>query len=384
MRRKSRTFFLASRLFPPGLRSDVETLYAYFRTIDDLVDEPRGIDAGARLGDIRRQLLGSSPPDDLVGAVRAVARRHEVPLHLFLEVVDGATFDLSRPCFATFSDLERYADLVAGSVGAVLCHLFGSATPPALERARQLGVAMQLTNVIRDVPEDLHRGRLYIPAQELESFGCSISQLRSGLVNLNLVRLLQFQIARARAIYAEGLSGLPYLRRSARPGVLFAAAMYAAILERIEAADYDIFSRRPVVGRCEKLGLLPLALRAAWGPASVRSSLRLEDVMGISSACRTGKPGHGTISVTDQGLGGDLPEYAMIHHAGQRLELLDALKQVGSPGHLDVEDHVSSIGDVGRDLASANGHGGAGGFNTANSGRPAEGDHLHGNWKRRA
>src|SRR5215207_8189267 len=173
MRARARSFSLAARLLPPRARHATAVLYAFYRTLDDLVDEPPPAWTTDRVAvelDRWEVWLRSGLPTDgpspLCGEIGAVVRGYDVPLAPLLEMIDGQRADLFHQPPADFGALERYCQQVASSVGEAMCHVLGARAPEAIAAARALGVAMQLTNILRDVGEDLAAGRLYLPADE--------------------------------------------------------------------------------------------------------------------------------------------------------------------------------------------------------------------------
>jgi phytoene synthase len=158
---------------------------------------------------------------------------------------------------ADFAALRRYCFLVAGTVGLAMSHLLGARQPEALAAAAELGIAMQLTNILRDLGSDLRTGRCYLPADELATFGYSADQLAARALDGHrddaFRALMRFQIGRARQHYARGLAGVPLLPAEVRPAILIAGRLYRAILDAIEASDFDVFRRRATTSKRTKL-----------------------------------------------------------------------------------------------------------------------------------
>ena len=288
IRTKARTFAFAARFLGPEPRRATIVLYAFFRHVDDLVDERaseadvapihRALDAwdgwlatldrsgrnGPPLGHLspagRSEAAGD--PLDALGERRALATalaavliEYDIPSAYPRALLRGLRDDLESRPIQTFDDLERYAFRVAATVGLSMCHVLGATSPRALEAATALGIAMQLTNILRDVGEDLAIGRLYLPADELEQFGCSRQTLGARSVDRPFRDLLRFQIERTRRYYALGLAGVRELPPEARFPILLAARLYGRILDKIEDQGYDVFARRASVGRLEKIAL---------------------------------------------------------------------------------------------------------------------------------
>jgi 15-cis-phytoene synthase len=260
IRRRAKSFHLASLFLPKTKRRDVQVLYAYFRRIDDVADVPGVVGPSQVLDEIESQLVSDSGHDWLINRTRRIAAKYDIAIPIMLEIIEGARLDLDRPHFTTFDELYRYADLVAGSVGACLCHLLGDPHSDALVAARRLGIAMQLTNILRDVGEDLENNRCYLPAGDLARFGLCTQQLACRNVDEPFRELMRHQIERARGMYADGLSGLRYLDPSCRLSIAVAATLYAGILSKIESMEYDVFVQRAHLNPFERLLALPKAV----------------------------------------------------------------------------------------------------------------------------
>jgi 15-cis-phytoene synthase len=287
-RARARTFWFAARFLPSDRRNAVAGLYTFARAVDDLVDEPPPTllrdDVLAQLAAWRRWLEQPTlaPPDPTVAAsVTPALLQHGVPPTYLQMLVDGVASDLTRLEMRSWSDLRGYCVLVASSIGLAMCHLLGAGDDAlACEAAVELGIAMQLTNILRDVGADLRAGRVYLPTNDLAAHGYSPDRLnwlagrvaRSGAAALDeeFRDLMRTQITRARAHYARGMHGVARLRADCRPAILLAARLYQAILDEIEAADYDVFTRRAATStrfkaaeavRCAFLLRLPTRLK---------------------------------------------------------------------------------------------------------------------------
>jgi phytoene synthase len=268
VRRRARTFYLASLFLPPRSRQDVHDIYAYYRHVDDLVDEPPvgWTHASVRraLDELEIELNGTGPTNRSVGAARRIAERYDIPIQYLGMVLEGARIDLNLQVLETREDLRRYAVLMAGSVGIVMAHVLGARTAEALAAARSLGVAMQLTNILRDVGEDASRGRIYLPRTDLAAAGCSVDSIRAGVVTPAFRRVMRDISEEARSLYREGSAGIRYLDPSAQLAIALAATLYARILDKVERHDFDVFSRRAHVGALEKwLVVIPAYWRHA-------------------------------------------------------------------------------------------------------------------------
>ncbi len=277
-RSHSKTFHLATALLPHDARRAVRALYAFCRTSDDLVDM-----AGATLDEVERWRAAAARPwrvqrDPILLGWALIREQYGVDLKYQNELIDGIALDLRRRSYATWADLERYCYLVAATVGLLAMPILGLARGVRFEEAApyaiRLGVALQLTNILRDVGEDASRGRVYLPQGDLARFGLTADDILQGIYDERFVALMRFEIARARELYAAALPGIALLSPAGRPAVGAAALLYRAILDRIEAIGYRVHTRRAQVSGLRKLLMLPgvvwrvLALRppASYAP----------------------------------------------------------------------------------------------------------------------
>ncbi len=254
----SRSFYLATGLLPADKRQAIRALYAFCRVTDNLVDNPDA-DPKRSLADWRRRALSPEPPlDDPVAIAWAdTRRRYHIPQRYAEQLIEGVERDLTTKRYQTFSELAAYAYGVASTVGLMSMHIIGFSGQEALPYAIKLGVALQVTNILRDVAEDWQMGRLYLPAEELGAFGLDESDIAAGRVTRHWRAFMGFQVARNRQLYAEALPGVRMLQSDGRFAVAAAGELYRAILDDIEAHDYDVFHRRAHVSTLGKLGKLP-------------------------------------------------------------------------------------------------------------------------------
>jgi phytoene synthase len=255
----SRSFYLSSSLLPAEKKKAVRALYAFCRITDDIVDRPDG-DVQESLWRWRQQAFAPNPSrQNLVAVAWADTRTHfHVPIRYAEQLIDGVTRDLTQTRYQTFADLATYCYGVASTVGLMSMHITGFASQEALPYAIKLGLALQLTNILRDVAEDWQRGRVYLPQDELAAFGITESHLAAGVVTERWRQFMSFQIERNQRLYAEAWPGIELLHQDGRFAIAAAAEFYRAILNDIEAHDYDIFSRRAFVGKWGKLRRLPM------------------------------------------------------------------------------------------------------------------------------
>lgn len=254
----SRTFFLASALLPPDKRQAVRALYGFCRVTDDLVDKVDG-DTRLDLDAWRRRALSDSPPtDDPIAIAWADTRaRYRIPDAYALQLIEGVSRDLDVVRYENFDALAAYCYGVASTVGLMAMHIIGFSGPGAIPYAVKLGVALQLTNILRDVAEDWRMGRLYLPRDELVTFGLGEDDIAQGRCDARWQTYLRFQLQRNRRIYREAIPGIALLHPDGRLAILAAAELYRAILDDIEAHDGDVYTRRAHLTGREKLARLP-------------------------------------------------------------------------------------------------------------------------------
>lgn len=265
----ARSFYFASRFLPDEKRRAIFALYDYCRHADNLVDcrgdrAPHLVraDLHALAEAVHRMHAGEPPGDPRWLALRDTLNRYPVPLAPLLELLDGVAMDLEAVEFPDFDTLERYCRLVAGGVGLMLGPILGADRDGFSASGVRLGVAMQLTNVLRDVGEDLEAGRIYLPAAELARFGLTGRDLERRQVTPAFRALMRFQIARARRYFeAGGRVVRLFPPDGSRLTVRLLQQTYAGILDAIERLDYDVFRARAYVSAPRKLIILG---RAIW------------------------------------------------------------------------------------------------------------------------
>jgi phytoene synthase len=265
-----RTFYLATLLLPPAKRPAVHALYGFARYADEIVDR---IDASLTLSERTRELekwaarfLSGAADDPILPAVHDTIVRYGIPLQHFQDFIASMRMDLHVAEYATWEDLQQYVHGSAAVIGLEMLPVLGTVpgmASVAVPYARDLGVAFQLTNFIRDVGEDSQRGRVYLPKDELALFGVTRDDFASGVVDAHVRRLLAFQIARARELFRSATPGIRLLDPTARDCIRTAATVYGGILDEVEAADYQVLDRRVSVGLRRRAAVaLPALFRA--------------------------------------------------------------------------------------------------------------------------
>ena len=273
-RREAKNFYYAFLTLPEAQRRAIYVAYTFCRYCDDSVDAQNSVEEKLdRLAALRRQLDAcyDGRMDEMVFVgLSDVARKYDIPREYFHEVLSGVESDLVKTRYQDFDELRRYCYQVASAVGLICIHIFGFSHPRAKDHAVDLGLAMQLTNIARDVREDLELGRIYLPQDDLARFGYSEEELRAGAVNPAFTGLMRFQTQRARSYFHSGFQLLPYLspRCRACPAVL--GRLYSKVLDRIEARGYDVLNHRVSLSRAEKLRVTALtwltSMLPPWRP----------------------------------------------------------------------------------------------------------------------
>ena len=281
VRSHARTFWLASNFLPPDKRRAVFALYAFCRVADDMVDlgaRDAWTDTARLLSDYRTELdaaLAGRPSGPVFREVALAAERYRVPASVLVELLDGIARDCAPTRYESWRELSRYCEGVASSVGEMCTYVFGvagdgAARSRALVYARILGVAMQLTNILRDVGEDARNGRCYLPTEDLARFGLTREDVLAGSIGATREwrSLMQFEIGRARALYALGMPGIGLLSPDSRRCATACAVGYAGILGAIERLQFDTFNTRARVSGLARAGVLLSAWRTPLGGAS--------------------------------------------------------------------------------------------------------------------
>ncbi len=255
-RQHSKSFFLATRLLPAPKRLALEALYAFCRTSDDLVDT--NANGGAALAQWVAQINHPAPlsSQPVLVAWTDTCQRYRLPCDLANELLAGVAMDLSVPRYETFAELWVYCYRVASVVGLLSMRIIGHERA-AEAYAIRLGIALQLTNILRDIGEDAGRGRIYLPLEDLRRFGLSETDILNGVCDDRFRALMQYQIDRAEQLYIASWPGVLLLDRDGQLAVATAALLYRGILQKIIANDFDVFTRRAHLTMTEKLIMLP-------------------------------------------------------------------------------------------------------------------------------
>jgi 15-cis-phytoene synthase len=269
-RTEARNFHYGIRLLPRDKRLALCAVYALARRVDDIGDgDLPEADKRDALGQLRKDIAAlTDSPDPVLLAVNDAAGRLPIPLGAFDELIDGVEMDLDGRRFATFEDLAVYCRCVAGSIGRLCVGVFGAKEPLSAQLyADELGIALQQTNILRDIREDLMIGRVYLPAEDLERFSVELALDEQGALvdDGGLSALIRFSADRARTWYADGLRLIPLLDRRSSASALAMSGIYRELLERIAADPSLVRDRRLSLSGWTKAGV---AVRALAGRAT--------------------------------------------------------------------------------------------------------------------
>jgi len=252
MARKT-SFYYSFLVLPADQRRAIVAVWDFCRAVDDAVDEEGAVGEGMPTGraavpfwraEIARCYDGAEPATAQGRRLQPFIRQFDLPRQAFEDVVDGVAMDLDRSRYATFDELFEYCRRVASAVGMICIRVFGCRDPRATDYALNLGVALQLTNILRDIKDDLARGRVYLPLEDLAACGCTVDDLAAGRVTEPVRRLLAFESARARDFYARAVAVRPPGDRRRLVAAEIMRAVYFETLRRIERGGYDVFGER--------------------------------------------------------------------------------------------------------------------------------------------
>jgi 15-cis-phytoene synthase len=257
--RSGSSFYYSFLFLPPQQRRAITALYAFCREVDDVVDECSDPSlARIKLAWWRKQVEQMFTNEAEHPVSRALAP-HLIPYHItrerLLAIIDGMEMDLDQTRYLDWANLEKYCWRVAGVVGQLSAAIFGYGDPRTLAYAEKMGLAFQLTNIIRDVGEDARRGRIYLPVNELQQFDVKAAEILNGTYSPRFSALMQFQADRARQLYRQAMTLLPAAdRRAQRPGLMM-AAIYYALLDEIERDNWQVLHQRISLTPIRKLWL---------------------------------------------------------------------------------------------------------------------------------
>lgn len=274
----AKTFYMATRFLPNHKQRSIFAIYGLCRYLDDLVDESEDLmlqqkitceEILVKLDHFKEKLIntynGNEQSDPIMLAFSDTLNSFNISIKFPMLLMEGVKMDLTKDRYATFDELYEYSYKVASVVGLMTSEVFGYENPKAVEHAVDLGIAMQLTNILRDVGEDLTKNRIYLPKDELDRFGVTEEDLFNHNMSENFIEFMKFQIGRAKKYYESADRGIGMLNRDSRLPVGLARANYSRILNKIEENGYNVFRQRAFLNSTEKLSMVPkvmLSLRS--------------------------------------------------------------------------------------------------------------------------
>lgn len=280
-REHAKTFYMATRFLPNDKQRGIFAIYALCRFIDDLVDEAEDLirnqkvaldEIESRLDTWKERLedtyRGRYHDHAILLAFSNVLRNYDIPIELPFQLMDGVCMDLYKNRYQNFEELYSYSYKVASVVGLMTSEVFGYEDPQALDYAVDLGIAMQLTNILRDVGEDLDQNRIYLPQKDLHRFGVTEQDLFEHRMTKNFADLMDYQIYRAREFYIRARKGIPMLNKDSRLPVYLAHENYGRILQKIEKNKYNVFTNRAYLNTTEKIAIIPRIFYRICMPAA--------------------------------------------------------------------------------------------------------------------
>ena len=256
-----KTYYLATLLLPPAKRPFVHALYGFARYADEIVDDLASTLSPQEKADVLRTWssgvlsdLSAGKSNDAVGAALVdTVSRFNIPHQYFVDFLHSMEMDLTVSTYANYEALSEYVYGSAAVIGLEMVSILGALSDDAYESAKKLGIAFQLANFIRDVGEDLDRGRIYLPLDELAAHGVTEEMLYKRVLTPEIIQALKFQIARVRQLQAEAAPGLDLLHATSRPCIRAASELYCGIVDEVEAIGYDIFNRRAKTSTARRL-----------------------------------------------------------------------------------------------------------------------------------
>lgn len=265
---RARNFYYSFVLLSREQKDAMCAVYAFMRYADDISDEgdpPPSVRRKALdewRAALTRALSGDVGDDPILPAFRATVERYRIPHEYFFDLIEGVAGDLEPQRYETFEQLYRYCYRVASVVGLTVVHIYGFSNPRALELAEKCGIGFQLTNILRDIPEDAGMGRVYLPEEDLNRFGIARDQLMGGEEPPS--ELMAFEWERARGYYQEAAPLLGLVRPASRPALWAMMAIYYGILLRIKSQGFDVYRQRPRLTALQKTWIVIRAARTRW------------------------------------------------------------------------------------------------------------------------
>jgi 15-cis-phytoene synthase len=257
-------------------KRDITVFYAFCRVIDDIADssELSAVEKRVRLAKWRQMLHATAPDEPLLALdVRQLIAKYSLPIDMLEEIIAGVEMDLSTLRYPTFDELRIYCYRVASAVGLVSIEIFGYHNPRCKQYAIELGLALQMTNIIRDVGKDLQNGRIYLPQEDLARFHYSETELTQRQYNERFVQLMEFQTRRARQFFANASAALPTEDRKAMAPAEIMGSVYRGLLRRIELDKFRVFEKEYRLSKLEKAARIAVQLFKSFLNRAQRTSV---------------------------------------------------------------------------------------------------------------
>jgi phytoene synthase len=259
----SKSFYISAKMLPEETRWATYALYGFCRYADNLIDNPRSRSVEDLLKEVKyviwelkRAYETGESEHPILGSFIIVAKKYGIPIKYPLELIKGVQMDIQKSRYENFDELHLFAYRVAGVVGLMMTHVLGYKDEKAFEYAEKLGIAMQLTNILRDVQEDKNMDRIYLPQEELRIFGLSEDDIFNENMSEKMHKFMEFQVNRAHAYYEEANKGIPMLDRKSQFAIYSSSKIYRGILRKIEARDLNPFEGRVFVSQLKKVRIL--------------------------------------------------------------------------------------------------------------------------------
>lgn len=259
----SKSFYISARMLPRERRWATYALYGFCRYADNMIDNPRERSEAELLNELdflaeelKIAYRTGESEHPILKSFIAVAQEYGIPMDYPMDLLEGVQMDIRNPQFVTTDELFLFSYRVAGVVGLMMTHVLGYKTKRAFLYAEKLGIAMQLTNILRDIKEDKDMGRIYLPHEELITFGVSKDDIYQENMTRNLKKLIKFNVKRAHSFYVEANKGIPMLHTESQFAIYSASKIYRGILRKIEARNYNPFLGRVFVPQRQKIKIL--------------------------------------------------------------------------------------------------------------------------------
>jgi len=256
------SYYIATLFLPKKIKREVFVLYAFVRTPDEYVDNPKeGEDPKEKLKgwktDWQKTFETGQGQNEILLATREIFKKHNIPFEVSIEFIDSMIQDLTVKRYRTYRSVQGYMRGSAEAVGVMLTYIFGYTEERAFDYARKLGEAMQLTNFLRDIKEDyIERNRIYLPQEDLEKFGLTEEDIKNEDVNESFKEVMKYLIHKTRGLYKESELGINMLSHKTQFGVRVASRLYEKILDKIEKQNYDIYKKRARTNLLEKIWII--------------------------------------------------------------------------------------------------------------------------------